>query len=536
MGKTQKSWLWAFAILVILLTGVPYLIGFAKAGPDWVFTGFVFGVEDGNSYIAKMLSGTVGNWLFRTPYTTLPQKGFLGYLPYILLGKLAGGKEIHLQLVLLFQLFRTTGVICFVFAAYDFCRIFIRDVRWQRWAVVLATFGGGLGWLAIFGLKTSGFENLPLEFYSPESFGFLGVFGLPHLAIARSLLLWGFAGFLAEPKCNPFFNGMKIGLIWLLMGFMQPLTIITGWAVVGSGLVLNWLFVHFYKQGPNERMEEMKLWQNHLKTAIGMVLLSSPMVFYNLISFTFVPVLRGWSQQNIILSPPPGDYLLAYGIMLPFAIIGIVRAVKAKAWIWSIPIAWVIIFPILAYFPYSIQRRLPEGVWLAWIVLALFGIDGISRRWKMAAHAMVATGILSTLFFIAGSIWSVSTPTGPLYQPREKINAFAFLADNVPSGSNVLCSYATGNSLPAWAPVSVVIGHGPESIDLAKLEPQVRDFFSTNEMDSDRIAFIKNERVDYVFYGPEERLLGGWEPEKASFLDEVFSQDQYTIYQINLGE
>jgi len=536
MGKTQKSWLWAFAFFVILLTGVPYLIGFATAGPDWVFTGFVFGVEDGNSYIAKMLSGTVGNWLFRTPYTTLTQNGFLGYLPYILLGKLAGGKEIHLQLVILFQLFRIIGVICYVFAVYGLCRVFIRDERWQRWAVVLATFGGGLGWLAIFGLKTGGFGNLPLEFYSPESFGFLGVFGLPHLAIARSLLVWGFTGFIAEHTRRPFLYGMKIGLLWLLMGFMQPITIITGWAVLGSGLVLHWLFIHISKQNSSEKSDELMLWQNHLKTAIGMVLISSPMAFYNFYSFTFVPVLRGWSQQNIIISPPPGDYLLAYGIMIPFAIIGIVRAMRSKDWIWSIPIAWVLIFPILAYFPYSIQRRLPEGVWLAWIVLALFGIDGISRRWKPAAHVLVATGILSTLFFIAGSIWSVSTPLEPLYQPREKINAYDFLADNASLGSNVLSSYSTGNSLPAWAPVSVVIGHGPESIDLAVLEPQVRDFFSTHEEDSDRIAFIKNEQVDYVFYGPEERLLGGWRPEKAPFLEKVFSQNQYTIYWVNLGE
>ncbi len=536
MDKHQKRWLWLFAIFVIILTGIPYLIGFMNSGSNWVFTGFVFGVEDGNSYIAKMLSGSVGNWFFRTPYTTASQNGFLAFLPYLLLGKLAGGKETHLQLAILFQAFRIIGAICFVFASYDFCKLFIRDERGQRWGVVLATFGGGLGWLAIFGLKTGGFEKLPLEFYSPESFGFLGVFGLPHLAVARSLLLWGFVGLFKVPNKKPFLRGLKIGVPWLLMGFMQPIDIATGWAVLGSGLFLNWLIIHLNKQERNQKQEELEAWRTRFWAAIGMVVVSSPMLFYNFISFTFVPVLRGWAQQNIILSPPPGDYLLAYGIMLPFTCIGVVRAIKSRDWFWTIPIAWVIIFPILAYFPYSIQRRLPEGVWLAWIVLSLFGIEGIGYRWKMPAYALIASGILSTLFFIAGSIWAVLTPSGPLYQPREKVNAYTYLAENISIGSNILSSYSTGNSLPAWAPVHVVIGHGPESVGLAELEPQIEGFFSDGEADNVRIALIESKRVDYLFYGPEERLLGVWDPEKADFLKAVYSRDGYTIYQVNLGE
>ncbi|HWQ03856.1 MAG TPA: hypothetical protein VN452_00720 [Longilinea sp.] len=536
MSKGQKRWLWSFTVFTILLTAIPYLIGFANEGVDWVFTGFVFGVEDGNSYIAKMLLGTTGDWLFRTPYTTLPQNGFLAFLPYILLGKLAGGKEIHLQLVMLFQLFRAAGIICFVFASYGFTKVFILDERRQRWAVVLATFGGGLGWLVIFGLKTGGFEQLPLEFYSPESFGFLGVFGLPHLAIARALLLWGLAGFLTKPPGNPFLYGMKIGVFWLLLGFMQPLTIVTGWAVVGSVIILSWIFILIWKPDLRTKQEDLRSWQNHLKTAFGMILVSSPMVIYNFFSFTFVPVLRGWSQQNIILSPPPGDYLLAYGVMIPFALVGIVRAVRTKDWIWAIPIAWVVIFPILAYLPYTLQRRLPEGVWLAWIVLALFGVEGFAHRWKLLSAALIGSGIISTFVFFAGSIWAVSTPAEPLYKPMEKINGYIYLADNVSPGSNILSSYSVGNSLPAWAPVHVVIGHGPESVNLSDLKPQVEGFFSTNELDRDRIAFIKNERVGYLFYGPDEHLLGEWNPENAAFLKEIYSRDGYTIYQVKLAE
>jgi hypothetical protein len=58
MVKAQeRRWVLGFAVVVLLITTLPYLLGFWLQGKEWVFTGFVFGVEDGNSYIAKMLSG-----------------------------------------------------------------------------------------------------------------------------------------------------------------------------------------------------------------------------------------------------------------------------------------------------------------------------------------------------------------------------------------------------------------------------------------------------------------------------------------------
>ncbi len=530
--RPMKRWLWGFVILTILVTTIPYWVGFFRQGSDWVFSGFVFGVEDGNSYIAKMLSGAAGEWLFRTPYTTEPQNGFLAFLPYLLLGKLAGGAEMHLQLVVLYHLFRAFGIILYVFATYDFCRIFLSEERWQRWAVALATFGGGLGWISLLGVKTGGYEQLPLEFYSPETFGFLGVFGLPHLAVARAFLLWGLAGFFKNDNQKPFLHGLKTGVFWFLLGFMQPLTIVSGWAVIASGLVLDWIRIWLQKKKIGTGHPNPNEWTHRLWIACGMVLVSSPLVIYNFLSFTLDPFLKGWAQQNLILSPPAVDYLLAYGIALPFAAWGGVNALKAGDWKWSIPIAWILIFPILAYFPYPLQRRLPEGVWVAWIVLALYGIQCVKRRWQIPALAILASGFLSTILFFSGSIWTVMTPAEPLFQPGAKITAYEYLADHVPPFSNVLSSYTNGNSLPAWAPLRVVIGHGPESVNLVSLEPQVKAFFSSSAINSQRIALLKNQRVQFVLVGPDDIPPSGADLEKLVPLQTIYSQDRYTIYQV----
>ncbi|MCH7480411.1 MAG: hypothetical protein IIC79_03345, partial [Chloroflexi bacterium] len=105
---TVAEWRWviAFASVVMLITGLPYVIAIGAQGSEWVFSGFLFGIEDGNSYIAKMLDGYHGDWLFRTPYSTAPQDGAVVFLPYLLLGKLASTSNLHLSSIVIFHTFR----------------------------------------------------------------------------------------------------------------------------------------------------------------------------------------------------------------------------------------------------------------------------------------------------------------------------------------------------------------------------------------------------------------------------------------------
>ena len=113
-----------------------------------------------------------------------------------------------------------------ILATYDFISIYIPNENLRRLGTALATLGGGLGWLSVFGLGGLWQNGLPLEFYSPETFGFLALFGLPHLAMARAFLLWGLYKFLspnAEMR-----SGIIGGLFWLGMSFFQPLTVVGG--------------------------------------------------------------------------------------------------------------------------------------------------------------------------------------------------------------------------------------------------------------------------------------------------------------------
>jgi len=147
MKRQERIWCLWYGVILAGITTIPYLIGMAVQGDEWHFTGFVFGVEDGNSYIAKMLLGQIGNWLFRTPYSTEIQNGVIAFLPYLLLGKISAPPELHIQLVVQFHIFRVLCIPFTVWVIYQFFSIYLEDLRWRRWATVLATIGGGLGFV-----------------------------------------------------------------------------------------------------------------------------------------------------------------------------------------------------------------------------------------------------------------------------------------------------------------------------------------------------------------------------------------------------
>jgi len=529
----EHRWILIFAVVVMVVTSLPYLLGFARQGSNWFFTGFFFGVEDGNSYIAKMVSGAAGAWLFHSPYTAYPQSGFLAFLPYLLLGKFASPPGLHEQLVALFQLYRClAGVLCII-ATYDFIAVFIHDYRLRRLGTAIATIGGGLGWLSIVGLGKLWQGGLPLEFYSPESFGFLSLLGLPHLAMARALLLWGLVSYL-KPVDQPikyWKNALLPGILWLLLGLMQPLTVVIGWVILGSHLGL-WGLINYFRSRKGELIDWIE-WKEYFKRAIGMIFMSSPIVIYTIISFMSDSYLKEWSLQNIILSPPVFDYFLAYGLILPFTIAGIRSLLQGQKSKVFLIFGWLLAFPFLAYFPYNLQRRLPEAVWVSLVILAMSSLVDKNRASIRKISWLLYSTFIIPIILLAGGIITTLNPEKPIFIPKQEQDAFQYLANHSNAGDVLLASYETSNAAPAWAPVNSLIGHGPESIHLATLKPEVDSFYNLDTPDNVRLSLIKEFQIKFILIGPPERELGSWEPAPSMNASLVYNKNGWKLYIVN---
>ncbi len=523
----SRRWVLGYGVVLAVAVALPYAVAWQAQGQAWRFSGFLMGVEDGNSYLAKMLLGAKGAWLFRPPYTTWPTAALPVFLPYLWLGKLAAGAGLHLQLAVLFHWARLAGVMAWVLATYDFAALFLPWEGWRRWAVALATVGAGLGWLLAPWVRLSWAG--PLCFYSPETYGFLAALLLPHLLWARALLLWVLRRVLlaAPDRLEWRAGGLAAVLAWL-----HPLELVPLVAVLGAwsaGAVL-WAW---RREGKPEARAHLRQVAQRAGPALAVAGLAA--VAYAVLG-RVDPYLRVWTAQNRIPSPPWWQYALAYGWLLPLAWWGR-RRWQHGGWRKALPWVWVAVFPLLVYAPLTVQRRLADGVWMAWAVLAAAGLAEARRRWGRTRARLVGWGVLGVavvpaVVVLAGTVGAAFRHAPPAFLPRAEVEAFQTLGAQAASGDGVLAAYTTGNALPAWAPVRVIAGLGPESPHLAEQRAALRRFFSPATPDLWRRAFLRENRLRWVFWGPAERALGPWDPHTSAFLCLRYEREGYAFWEV----
>lgn len=525
MGKVERrEWVWAagFAALVMALTTLPYLVGGLSQTRGWRFGGFVLGVDDGNSYLAKMGQGARGAWLFTLPYSSEPQRGVPLFELHLLLGKLAGPG--HAAQVLVYHAARIAFGFALLLISYLFLAEFLPGVGHRRLGLALVALGGGLGWLlALMGLDHL-FGSLPIDFYSPEAYTFLILYALPHLAAARCLFLLGLLMYLRG-------RGVAAGLLLFGASLIQPLSVLLAWAVVLIDFALAWLLTHsrFIAKHPFGTLHPSRLTPHVLLT----LLLSSPFVLYTLGLFSVDPILKQWNAQNILLSPHPIHYLLGYGVLLIFGVGGWRALSKRNPDLARFVAGWAIVVPFMLYAPLTPQRRLIEGFQLPLVTLAVIGLTEVIRPYRRWLSLLVLTVTLPTsALLLAGGMAAARAPAEPLFHPADQLAAFEWLARSAQPGQVVLSSFETGNVLPAYTPLVAYIGHGPETVFLAQKQPRVAAFYQPSTPQADRRRLLADGRIAFVLFGPHERALGDFDPARVDYLRWRFSSGAYVIYEV----
>jgi uncharacterized membrane protein len=66
------------------------------------------------------------------------------------------------------------------------------------------------------------------------------------------------------------------------------------------------------------------------------------------------------------------------------------------------------------------------------------------------------------------------------------------------------------------------------------MKAAVARFFDAEIPDEERKALLEEYDVAYLFYGPDERALGAFDPEGSRYLVQRFSQDGVRVYAVSM--
>jgi uncharacterized membrane protein len=133
---------------------------------------------------------------------------------------------------------------------------------------------------------------------------------------------------------------------------------------------------------------------------------------------------------------------------------------------------------------------------------------------------------------VAGNCLSLRGEPAPIYRDSGEMAALDWLNQRVKSDDVVLAAYETGNYLPARVKARAFVGHGPESVHADEKKTLVARFFDAGTDDAWRRRLLAQYGVDYVFWGPAEQDLGGFDLGKAAYLDSVYQSGAYALFEV----
>jgi hypothetical protein len=519
VNRAELRWAVVCSLLVVILSSLPYLYACWNAGPELQFIGFISNPLDGNSYLAKMRQGELGAWLFHLPYTSEAHEGAFIFTFYLALGHLA--RLCGLPLVWTFHLARVVCGFVLLLTAYLFIARLTDDPAERRVAFWLVALSSGLGWLGVlFGL-------FPVDLWVPEAITFYSILANPHFPLAMALMLLIFMS-VAWGEERPGFSSLLLSaLVGLALAVVQPFALLIVGAVLAFYLAL--------------RLVVGRLTAGEVIASLVVGVAAAPVIVYDYYVSWANPALAAWSAQNQTPSPPVGDYLFGYGLLLLLAAPGAYRAYKRGSAGDFLLLSWVGATALLLYAPFSLQRRFITGFHLPLAILAAFGLwrvllprlaPALRGRALVGSIALTATGNVAVVLML---LVGVLRHDPRFYMTHDEMAAMAWLRDNARADDVILASPRTGMFIPAWGGGKVFYGHPFETIAAERKEALTEAFFAGQLQGADWDDLQRRYHITLVFYGPAERELGEQPPGVLRSLPVAFRAGPVSIYDVAGG-
>ncbi len=506
-ARRERTAVIAIGVTVLALTNLPYLWGSIIDFEGQVFSGFVytFTFYDILSYLAKMRDGFDGAWFYTNPFTTEDVKPVFLFVFYIGLGHLA--RLTGLSLVVAYHLARVASGV-FLLVGMD---RMIRGFGWKGptrlLSYALVFFGGGFGGI----LHWTGLEAVPLEFMQTEGFVFQSMLSYPHFVLTLGLMVWMLTdGWRLARSESRMAALVSTGMAAFVLAWVHPRPLLT--VILVSCVAAIW--------GANRKLWSVRPWVGFV--LVVLIVSAGPMVV-SLLTVRADPLWTEWSKTET-LSAAPWRYLVAYGLLWPLALTGLLGAIK-KNETWA-PIlgAWLIVGSLLPFLPIAAQGRLVIGWNIPLALLSGYAVgegflprlQGGSRGLARATPALIGLLIvllsLSSLAYLGLGVRRVLVGSFPGYYSQDRAEAMSWLKAHTRPEDPVLASVLSGMFIPAYAGNRVVQGHWAETFDPEAKAEKAGKIFDATTPEAARSELLDELGVRYLLYGQWERELGDYDP------------------------
>ncbi len=528
---------WGYALLLALLTSLPYIVGSVSTPDGWGYSGAATlpdgAVVDYNSHMAKMWQGARGQFDYRILFTHEDHAGLptvQGF--YVALGAIAGLTS--LDFALTYHLARFILTVAMILSIWSFMSRYLETIG-ERWAgIFFATIVLGWSWILFFIAPDLVIqpERAPIELWLFDAYNLLGAFIMPHFAAVVILQIVAFLTFDSWLK-NPQPKHILILTITLLIdAIIQPYVVLMTFPIFG----IMTLYAVFAKQ--NITIQQA-LWLAIPALAHGGI------VIFQYAMIASDPIWASFTAQNQTLSPPPYYYVLGY---LPILIPIVLGWRQIKTMLknddrWLLPIVWIVVVMLLIYAPFPTQRRYLLGIQTPLALLAGLGwyrvvLVRITESWRPFANIpyLSASG-LALLMVFGGNIAGLMTPSaesGVFYTPDD-LQASAWIQDNLPIESVILTTFASGSGgkVVALTGRRVFMGHWIETAYFADKQEQLAIFYDLDTDDTWRETFLSDTGIDLIWYDDGAREAGNWQPSAWDDLVLVLDTETVQLYAVS---
>ena len=541
---------WLFPILltavILFLVWIPYRDAFRNSLPSRPFMGLVgiSAIDDNNVYLGLMRQAAEGKVLFTNNFTPEPNRPILFNVLYLFLGRIS--RLTGWSLDLTHRVFAAASTLLLVLSAYSFIAAGIRRPRYRRFALVIACLGGGFPFLARLVFQATGFNLRPVAPWLVEASLFHAMLVYPHFVFAAALLTSALALLLKAERERRFGPAIAGGCSVAVLAASHAFE-----AVVAIPAVLGYLLMDSLAKG---RVVSRNRW----KCAALVAGIPVPMMLLNQWILSREPMWGDVVRRLDFYTPDPFRLVMAMGASFFIVVLtfdGFLRGDRPAGE--RMAKVWLLISLGLAYAPWINWRwHLINGIQIPLSVLATQGLRRTlflrillhrrerarqtgGRRWipfspALAAAMLVVLGACclisrNLLLQYRDEVTHVEYPT---YLSSAEVAAMKWLSREVPPEALVLASYNTGNYVPRLSGQRVFLGEDKLTARMEERRSQVSRFFDAAESDAARQELLRRFGVDYVFYGPEERKLGPYDPARAPFLQSVFEENGVKVLRV----